>query len=610
MARGRTGTTFVAEITAAGRGAGARPAFVAGPEVPLIKAGRGQARIGDLVTARLKGGGAEVMTVHGPVTSAGAAVRALIAHEGLGRGFGPRARAEAEDAAAAAGDVDPDRHDLRGQRVITIDPEGAKDHDDAIAVQGDGDRIRLWVHIADVSRFVPAGGALDREAERRGCSVYLPGTVDPMLPERLSNDLCSLRPGVDRKALTAEILVAPDGTVVETGFQRSLIRSGRRLTYPEVDALLEGRAGLGDSVMEADVRLAMDLARRLRARRMDRGALDIQSTEPRFTWDGDLLTGVELERQTDAHSLIEECMIAANEAVARFLILRRVPTLFRVHGDPDQVAVEDLWERLELLGIAVPPLPEGVLTREQRREAAGVAASEVRRFVERTGHGERSLPYLVLRALQKAVYRPDDTSHSGLASPAYLHFTSPIRRYPDLVVHRGLVHALGLDEPAPDATMLPEVARDSSEREREATDLERRSDSMCLAYLLAHTMSGDEDWDRPRQGEVTGVGQSGLFIAFDVAFDGFMPFRRMPDDHYVADPLQVEAVGESTGRRVRIGDAIMVRVHDLEPLRGRVTLEPADRPGPRTVRMPSPVEERGARTPRSGPGGRGRRRGR
>jgi len=133
---------------------------------------------------------------------------------------------------------------------------------------------------------------------------------------------------------------------------------------------------------------------------------------------------------------------------------------------------------------------------------------------------------------------------------------------------------------------------------------------MCLAYLLAHTMSGDDDWDRPRQGEVTGVGQSGLFIAFDVAFDGFMPFRRMPDDHYVADPLQVEAVGESTGRRVRIGDAIMVRVHDLEPLRGRVTLEPADRPGPRTVRMPSPVEERGARTPRSGPGGRGRRRGR
>lgn len=600
----------MAEITAAGRGAGARPAFEAGPEVPLIKAGRGDARIGDLVTARLKGGGAEVMIVHGPVTSAAAAVRALIAHEGLGRGFGPRARAEAEEAAVAASDVDPDRHDLRDQRVITIDPEGAKDHDDAIAVQSDGDGIHLWVHIADVSRFVPAGGALDREAERRGCSVYLPGTVDPMLPERLSNDLCSLRPGVDRKALTAEILVARDGTVTDTRFHRSLIRSDRRLTYPEVDALLEGRAGLGDPVMEADVRLAMDLSRRLRARRMDRGALDIASTEPRFTWDGDRLTGVELERQTDAHSLIEECMIAANEAVARFLILRRVPTLFRVHEDPAQVAVEELWDRLELLGVAVPPLPEGALTCEQRRDAAGVAASAVRRFVERTEHGERSLPYLVLRALQRAVYRPDDTSHSGLASAAYLHFTSPIRRYPDLVVHRGLVHALGLDEPAPDAAMLPEVARDSSAREREATDLERRSDRMCLAYLLAHTMSGDDDWDRPRKGEVTGIGQSGLFIAFDEAFDGFMPFRRMHDDHYVPDPSQVEAVGEATGKRLRIGDAVMVRVHDLEPLRGRVTLEPADRPGPRTARMPSPTDQGAAAPRRSGPGGRGRRRGR
>lgn len=610
MARGRTGTTFVAEITAAGRGAGARPAFEVGPEVPLIKAGRGNAGIGDLVTARLKGGGAEVMTVHGPVTSAGAAVRALIAHEGLGRGFGPRARAEAEEAAVAASEVDPDRHDLRDQRVITIDPEGAKDHDDAISVQSDGDGIRLWVHIADVSRFVPAGGALDREAERRGCSVYLPGTVDPMLPERLSNDLCSLRPGVDRKALTAEILVARDGTVADTRFQRSLIRSDRRLTYPEVDALLEGRAGLGDAAMEDDVRLAMDLARRLRARRMDRGALDIASTEPRFTWDGDRLTGVELERQTDAHSLIEECMIAANEAVARFLILRRVPTLFRVHEDPAQVAVEELWDRLELLGIAVPPLPEGALTREQRRDAAGVAASAVRRFVERTEHGERSLPYLVLRALQRAVYRPDETSHSGLASAAYLHFTSPIRRYPDLVVHRGLVHAMGLDGPAPDVAMLPEVGRDSSAREREATDLERRSDRMCLAYLLAHTMSGDDNWDRPRKGEVTGIGQSGLFIAFDEAFDGFMPFRRMHDDHYVPDPSQVEVVGEATGKRLRIGDDVMVRVHDLEPLRGRVTLEPADRTGPGRVRMPSPADQGPAAPRRSGPGARGRRRGR
>ncbi|MBM3665377.1 MAG: RNB domain-containing ribonuclease, partial [Actinobacteria bacterium] len=354
----------------------------------------------------------------------------------------------------------------------------------------------------------------------------------------------------------------------------------RRLTYPEVDAFLEGAAGLGDPAMEAGVRLAMELARRLRARRMRRGALDIVTGEPRFRFDGDRIVSVEMETQTESHSLIEECMIAANEAVARFLIAKRVPALYRVHADPDQVAIEDLWERLEIVGIPVPPLAEGILASEQRREAAGVAAHAVRLHVDRTGEGAASLPYMVLRALQKAVYRPDETSHSGLASPAYLHFTSPIRRYPDLVVHRALAHALGLGEPAPDAAMLPEVARDASDRERDATDLERRADRMCLAYLLAQSMQGDA-WDRPRDGEVTGVGQSGLFITFDEVFDGFLPFRHMPDDHYMPDELSAEAVGEDTGRRVRLGDPVRVRVHDIEPLRGRVTLDLADRPAGR-----------------------------
>ncbi len=577
MARGRTGASFVAEMVPAGRGMAARPAFEMGPEVPLLKARRGDARIGDLVTARLKGGGCEVMAVHGPVTSAGAAIRALIAHEGLGRGFGSKARGEAETVAREPVDADAGRRDMRDQRVITIDPAGAKDHDDAIAVSREGDGIRLWVHIADVSRFVRVGGAIDREAERRGCSVYLPGTVDPMLPERLSNDVCSLRPGEDRPALTAHMLVMPDGTVTSEGFHRSLIRSDRRLTYPEVDAFLEGTGPLGDPVMEDDVRLAMELARALRARRMRRGALDIVTSEPRFRFKGDRVVAVDAEHQTDAHSLIEECMIAANEAVARFLIAKQVPAIYRVHPDPEQVAIEDLWARLEVVGIPLPPLADGILTPEQRREAAGVAAHAVRLYVERMGEGAASLPYMVLRALQKAVYRPDETSHSGLASPAYLHFTSPIRRYPDLVVHRALVHALGLGEPAPDAAMLPEVARDASDRERDATDLERRADRMCLAYLLAHSLAGDDEWDRPRDGEVTGIGQPGLFITFDGVFDGLLPFRRMHDDHYVADPTDTEVVGEETGRRIRLGDTIRVRVVDVQPLRGRVTLEPADR---------------------------------
>lgn len=282
-----------------------------------------------------------------------------------------------------------------------------------------------------------------------------------------------------------------------------------------------------------------------------------------------------------------------------------MPTIFRVHGDPEQMAIEELWTRLEVLGIPVPPLAEGMLTADQRREAAGVAAHATRLYVDRTGKGGRSLPYMVLRSLQRAVYRPDATSHSGLASAAYLHFTSPIRRYPDLVVHRALVYALGLGESAPDAVMLPEVSRDSSERERAATDLERRADRMCLAYLLADEMRGDEQWDRPRDGEVTGIGQSGLFISFGEAYDGFMPFRRMPDDHWVPEPDGVQAIGNETGKRIRLGDSVQVRVHDIEPLQGRVTLEPADRPGPRTIRDPEQRDrDRGSRRGRRAPRGR------
>ena len=215
--------------------------------------------------------------------------------------------------------------------------------------------MRLYVHIADVARYVPAGGAVDREALRRGCSVYLPGTVVPMLPPVLSNDACSLRPGVDRPAVTVEMVVGPDGEVGETRFSRTTIRSERRLTYPEVDALFDGR-GLGDVALERELLLLRVVAARLGARRRARGALEIGGAEPLFRFDGDRLAGVALEAQTESHRLIEECMIAANEAVARYLIARGTPTVFRYHEDPDPRSVEQLYDRLEALGVATPPL--------------------------------------------------------------------------------------------------------------------------------------------------------------------------------------------------------------------------------------------------------------
>ena len=232
---------MVAELVSAGRGAAAQPAFEPGPRVPLAKGARDGAEIGDLVTVTMRGRAGRVTAVHGSARSPRAALRGLLAANGLGLPF-PRAaleEAEVQDEDAPAGDRG--RRDLRDQRVITIDPEGAKDHDDAIAVAAEGaDATRLWVHIADVSRFVAAGGPLDREAARRGTSVYVPGAVDPMLPARLSSDLCSLRPGVDRAAVTVEMVVTAGGEVTDTRFSRSLIRSERRLTYPEVDALTAG----------------------------------------------------------------------------------------------------------------------------------------------------------------------------------------------------------------------------------------------------------------------------------------------------------------------------------------------------------------------------------
>ncbi len=536
-------------------------------------------KIGDLVTAVAGRGSPRIVAVHGNHRSVHAAMSALVADAGRGRGFSRRVLDEADDVASRSTAADTGREDLTGQRVITIDPEGAKDHDDAIAVARDGDDIRLWVHIADVSAFVDQGGVIDDEARRRGNSLYVPGQVDPMLPPRLSNDVCSLTPGEDRTAVTCEMLIAPDGETRAARFTRSTIHSRRRLTYPEVDRLFAG-GSLGDPDLESDILLAREVAERLRRRRTGRHGLDVESGEPVFTFADDRVAGVVIEGQTASHRLIEDCMVTANEAVARYMVERGRPTVYRHHPDPAERSILLLHERMRALGIPTREVPDGPLTPSECAEYAVAAAQAIRRHTERHG-GARGLPVLVLQALKQAFYTTGEPAHSGLASNAYLHFTSPIRRYPDLLAHRALLASLGIGPEGETADELAIAADHSSITERQAVDVERRADRVCRAFYTEDLVASDREAVFP--GEVTGVGDSGAFVAFgpDLALDGYLPARSIDGDWWTPDPLGVMLEGEDTGRRFAIGDPVDVRVVSIEPLRGRVELEPASGAAPR-----------------------------
>ncbi len=393
------------------------------------------------------------------------------------------------------------RVDLRELMTFTIDPDTAKDFDDAISARREGDGIRVWIHIADVSWFVPAGSPLDRGAARRALSTYVPGMVAPMLPHEIADDLCSLRPHEDRLTVTVEI--GPDG---EPNFYRSVIRSAARLTYGQAEAILAGREKAEPELAEA-LRLANDVSTDLRRRRFARGALRIESPDTSFEFDGK--GGVARawkESEPAAHALIEELMILANEAVAEFLSSRRREALYRVHERPDPQSVSLLLAKLAALEIPTPPEPDQ-LTPQTAAEVAAAAAELVSAYVASSGRGRNAFPSLVLRALKQARYDPANLGHSGLASPAYCHFTSPIRRYPDLVVHRALLRELGVSDDPP-AEDLHELADHCSVTERDSAKLEYLADEICLAWLLEARLY-ERGWEEPFEGEIVGAIGSG-----------------------------------------------------------------------------------------------------
>ena len=554
----------VVEVTKRGKFVLGEPYFEPAVAVPLDRKGLAGAGRGDLVVARRGRGRARVERVLGPASSIESVLDGLLVHEGLDTRFEPYAAREPDDNGEG-------RVDLRDVVTFTIDPETAKDFDDALSLRREGDGLRAWIHIADVSAFVPAGSPLDRGAAGRGFSTYVPGRVAPMLPPELADDRCSLRPHVDRLCLTVEV---PFDGGLEPGeplFYRSLIRSDERLTYGRADAILRGADDARADVVEA-LALAERLALELRRRRFARGALRIETPEVSFEFDGE--GGVARawhESEPHAHALVEELMILANEAVAALLAGRRREALFRVHERPDPQAIELLFAKLAELEVPTPPAPEAErMSPSEAAQLAGGVSERVSEYVEQAGRGVEAFPALVLRALKQARYDPRNLGHSGLASRAYCHFTSPIRRYPDLVCHRALLRELGLaDEPLPED--LPSIAEHTSLTERASAQVGYRADELCLVWLLERKLY-EHGWDETFEGEIIGLIGSGLFVRFGDVFEGFLPARRLAGDYFELNPLGTALVGRRGGGTYRLGDPIAVRVAEVRRSEGKVEL--------------------------------------
>jgi ribonuclease R len=545
---------LVAVLEKRGRFLTATPFFDRGR--PVVVGRDRRAGPGDLVLLHVAGQGrghARVARRLGRPGVARDVIEALMVDRGLARRFPDAAEAEASSQASAPASEDAvARRDLRDLPTFTIDPAAARDFDDAISVQALGEQAwRVCVHIADVAAYVAPGSAVDREARRRATSVYVPGAVEPRLAVTVEMDLH----GAD---------------VRSTAFHRSLIRSDARLDYERVDRVFAGHEPAAEP-WAAPLAAARDLAAALARRRADRGALEVESAEPEFDFDSEgNVTAMRGVAQTESHRVIEHLMIAANEQVAALLEARRTPTLYRVHEQPEPTSVAALVERLASLEVPTPPLREH-LTPQQAGDLVSEISRLVAAHVRRTGRGRAALTSLVLRALKQAHYSPRNLGHSGLKSPRYCHFTSPIRRYPDLVCHRALLSALGGLDAAPERAGLEEEASWCSERERDAMLVERDADDVARSFLLERELR-ETGFDRVFEGEVVGVVSFGAFVAFGEGYEGLLAVRRLRDDWWELNGQETILHGTRSGRTIRLGDPLQVQVERVDAPRGRVDL--------------------------------------
>ena len=526
----------------------------------------------------------EVSEVLGDADDPEVETRAVIVKYGL--------KSEFDDATLAEATAVPEtvltemmegRTDYRKIATFTIDGEDAKDFDDAVSVERlsgakDG-LLRVGVHIADVSYYVAEGTNLDKEAKERATSVYLPGNVLPMLPEELSNGICSLVEGQPRLALSAMIDVTRGGEVKKFQFRETVIQSDARLTYQQVQEFAEGgRLPTGKRKLERDVKVLLNLTQELRSARIGAGALDFDFTEAKVDVDDQGALHVTPVKSNAARRLIEELMLLANRKVAEELSRRDVPALYRVHEDPSEEKIQALQKALARLGYTLDLQHAGPQDLQRiLREAAGKPEAQL-------------INTLLLRSLKQARYSSENLGHFGLAFENYLHFTSPIRRYPDLVVHRAvrsvLQHRLSPTLKERMKTDYPVLAEYASERERLAENAERD----LTRYFHAR-------WAKDHIGEtfsglVVGVTNFGVFVALANAVEGLLHVSHLEDDYYIYLEDSLMLMGKHTRKRYRMGDRVEVKILAANPTQRQIDLIPAsmDMPDAEPEEKPAAVK--------------------
>ena len=459
------------------------------------------------------------------------------------------------------------REDLRKVPLITIDPEDARDHDDAVWAAPDEDKANAGGHvvlvaIADVSFYVRPGGALDREALKRGNSVYFPDRVVPMLPEELSNDLCSLKEGVDRPCLTVRMVFDKNGNKLSHRFSRAMMCSAAKLAYGHAQAAIDGRANAQtEALLEPVLKPLWAAYATLKKARDKRGPLDLDLPERKIILDdaGQVARILTPER-LDAHRLIEEFMIQANVAAAEMLEELKSPLLYRIHDAPSEEKINALAEFLETIGQSLP-------------KGSRLQPSQFNRILNKTKDSEFSelVNEVVLRSQAQAQYSARNLGHFGLNLRRYAHFTSPIRRYADLIVHRGLVHALKLGPGGLTEEEIPEldqIAEQISQAERRAMAAERETVDRLIAMHLAGRIGATFT------GRISGVTRSGLFVKLhETGADGFIPASTIGRDYYIYSENQHALIGERTGESYRLGDTAEVKLVEAFPAAGALRFQ-------------------------------------